>query len=205
MTARDRAALTDAAAETSGEAAEHHPVIAAIGQRVRELRGERGLTLQALSEAAGISQSMLSLVERGKASASIGTLFSIATALGVRASDLFDDDAAREHSGLVIRAAEQPLYEIEAGVTWRVVRRDRVRGLEIVVNEYAPGTGSTRSPIQHQGYEYGVVLDGALTIDINDTRHVLRRGDTIAYSSAKPHRLWNYGRTRTRALWIIAS
>jgi transcriptional regulator with XRE-family HTH domain len=184
--------------------AEHQRVIAAIGMRVRKIRTERGLTLEQLSQLAGVSQSMLSMVERGKAGASIGTLFSIATALGVVASDLFTEEGARDNP-LVIRAAEQPVYEIEEGVTWRVVRRDRTRGVEIVINEYAPSTGSTQSPIQHEGYEYGVVLEGALTIDIDEARHVLRRGDTIAYSSSKRHKLWNYGRSRARALWIITT
>jgi transcriptional regulator with XRE-family HTH domain len=191
-------------AEIAPAEAEHHRVIAAIGMRVRKLRTERGLTLEQLSQLAGVSQSMLSMVERGKAGASIGTLFSIATALGVVASDLFTEDGARDNP-LVIRAAEQRVYQIEEGVTWRVVRRDRARGVEIVINEYAPATGSTQSPIQHEGYEYGVVLEGALTIDIDEARHVLRRGDTIAYSSSKRHKLWNYGRSRARALWIITT
>ncbi|HEY0439474.1 MAG TPA: cupin domain-containing protein [Xanthobacteraceae bacterium] len=184
-------------------ASEHSMAIAAIGTRVRSLRQEKGLTLQQLSAAAGVSQSMLSLVERGKASASIGTLFSVATALGVPASDLLAEDPAPRQNGVVMRVSEQPLYEIEPGVTWRVVRHDRARGVEIVINEYEPETGSTQAPIHHQGYEYGVVLDGTLTVEIDGVRHVMRRGDSIAYSSSKNHKLWNYGRTRARALWMI--
>jgi len=197
------------AAESSKKRAELRPdtcgfAIAAIGVRVRELRAERGLTLKTLSSAAGVSQSMLSLVERGKASASIGTLFSVASALGVKASDLFSEGPARQ-TGTVIRAADQPVYEIEQGVTWRVVRQDRARGVEIVINEYAPSTGSTRAPIHHEGYEYGVVLEGALTVELGGAQHIMRRGDTIGYNSAQNHKLWNYGRRRARALWIIVT
>lgn|SRR5262249_54930190 len=178
-------------------------VIASIGARVREHRMQKGLTLQQLSTAAGVSQSMLSLVERGKTSPSIGTLMAIAEALGLRMSDLLAAEEPR--SGTVIRASEQPVYQTDQGVIWRVVRQDRSRGLEIAINEYDPGTGSTRAPHHHRGYEYGLVLEGRLSVELEGTTHVLNRGDTIAYSSAAEHRIWNYGRSRARALWIIVS
>lgn len=187
-----------------GSAPSHHQVIiAAIGARVRGMRTARKQTLQELSQSAGVSESMLSLIERGKASASIGTLFSIATALGVKASDLLDGSV--HPSSTVIAADEQPNYEIEPGVLWRVVRQDRARGIEIVINEYEPGTSTTRSPIRHNDYEYGIVLSGTLTVEVDGVSHVLKKGDTIAYNSQQGHRMWNDGRSRVCALWIITS
>jgi transcriptional regulator with XRE-family HTH domain len=178
--------------------------IEAVGARVRDYRVQRGMTLQQLSEATGVSQSMLSMVERGKTGASIGTLMAIADALGARMSDLLvTDEPARMRE--VVRFAEQPVYETDQGVTWRVVRQDRQRGIEIVINEYGPGTGSTRVPHHHTGYEYGLVLSGELTVELEGTTHLLRRGDTIAYSSATAHKIWNYGRAPARGLWIIVS
>src|SRR5918994_2299004 len=61
--------------------------LAAIGNRIRDLRGQKTLTLQALSELTGLSPSMLSLVERGQTTPSIGTLVVISSALGVHMSD----------------------------------------------------------------------------------------------------------------------
>jgi transcriptional regulator with XRE-family HTH domain len=178
--------------------------MASIGARVRDSRAQKGMTLQQLSEVTGISQSMLSLVERGKTSASIGTLITIADALRLRMSDLIvAEQPAR--TGIVIRTSDQPVYETDQGVTWRVVRQDRQRGVEIAVNEYRPGTGSTRAPHQHTGHEYGVVLEGELTVELEGTTHILRQGDTIAYSSSTAHKIWNYGRSSARALWIIFS
>lgn len=178
--------------------------MASIGSRVRDARAQKGMTLQQLSDATGISQSMLSLVERGKTSASIGTLITVSDALGLRISDLLVADEPVP-SGLVIRSSEQPIYETDQGVTWRVVRQDRQRGVEIAINEYGPGTGSTRSPHHHKGYEYGLVLEGELTVELDRTTHLLRRGDTIAYSSSTAHKIWNYGRSPARGLWIIVT
>jgi transcriptional regulator with XRE-family HTH domain len=178
--------------------------IEAIGARVRNYRMQKGMTLQQLSEASGVSQSMLSMVERGKTSASIGTLMAIADALGGRMSDLLVTEEPAP-SREVIRLAEQPIYKTDQGVTWRVVRQDRQRGVEIAINEYRAGTGSTRSPHHHTGYEYGLILEGKLTVELEGTTHLLRRGDTIAYNSSAAHKIWNFGRSSARALWIIVS
>jgi transcriptional regulator with XRE-family HTH domain len=178
--------------------------IEAVGARVRDYRVQRSMTLQQLGEATGVSQSMLSMVERGKTSASIGTLMAIADALGVRMSDLLTTEEPAPMRE-VVRFAEQPVYETDQGVTWRVVRQDRQRGIEIAINEYGPGTGSTRSLHHHTGYEYGLVLVGELTVELEGTTHLLRRGDTIAYNSSTAHKIWNYGRASARGLWIIVS
>jgi len=119
--------------------------VQAIGNRVRELRTDRSLTLQAMADMTGLSPSLLSLVERGKTSPSIGTLVSVAHALGVHMSDLVPgESAAREEP--VIRASDQREFATNAGVTRRVLRDDRVRGVEIAINQYAPeGRSADRS------------------------------------------------------------
>jgi transcriptional regulator with XRE-family HTH domain len=175
--------------------------LAAIGSRIRDLRGQKALTLQALSELTGLSPSMLSLVERGQTSPSIGTLVVISSALGVHMSDLLavEGRAARD---LVSRASEQPIYETARGVLRRILREDRLRGVEVAVNEYAPDTGSAEQPVHHAGYEYGVVLEGELTVEVDGVAYVLRPGDLISYDSSRAHRIWNHGGERVRALWV---
>ena len=142
--------------------------VAFVGNRIRELRSERNLTLQALAKRTGLSSSMLSLVERGKTSPSIGTLVAIASSLSVHMADLFDDNGAQEKEP-VVRFEDQPVYVTGEGVQRRVARTDDAHGLELVMNEYEPGTASSGDVVHHEGYEYGVVLEGALTIEVNGT------------------------------------
>jgi transcriptional regulator with XRE-family HTH domain len=165
--------------------------LVAIGNRIRERRSQKALTLQALSELTGLSPSMLSLVERGQTSPSIGTLVVISSALGVHMSDLLavDDRAARDP---VSRVPEQPIYETARGVLRRILREDRIRGVEVAINEYAPDTGSAEQPVHHAGYEYGVVLEGELTVEVDGLAYVLRSGDLISYDSSRAHRIWNH-------------
>lgn len=172
-----------------------------IGARIRQFRTQKNLTLQGLGRITGLSPSMLSLVERGKTSPSIGTLIVICSALEVHMSDLVtqEDRVVRDP---VFRFGEQPVFQTSAGVLRRVLRADHVRGVEIAINEYAANTGNATSPVHHAGFEYGVVLEGKLTVEVDGARHVLHAGDLIAYESSRDHRIWNYGSARARALWV---
>ncbi len=176
-------------------------VLAAIGHNIRSLRGEKGLTLQALADLTGLSTSMLSLLERGKTGPSIGTLVVVASALGAQMSDLLDrsDDA---DGSPVARLEDQRVYETGTGVRRRILKQDRARGIEVALNEYEPGTSNAAAPLGHEGYEYGVLLEGSLEVVVNGRTHRLRPGDLISYPSPQPHRFTNVGDGQARTLWI---
>lgn len=190
-------------------AEEHHSdtvvdadvTVALVGNRIRELRANRNLTLQALADRTGLSSSMLSLVERGKTSPSIGTLVAIASALDVHMTDLFDDVGAKETQP-VVRLEDQQLYATREGVQRRVVRMDDTHGIELVVNEYEPSTGSGGEPVHHQGHEFGLVLEGNLTVEVNGSEYELRPGDSISYDSRLPHKILNKGKKHVKAVWV---
>ena len=144
---------------------------------------------------------MLSLVERGKTSPSIGTLVAIASALGVHMTDLLDDHAPRR-SEPVSRRSDQSSYKTAEGVERRVLKTDELREAELVFNEYAPGTGSSGGPVHHSGYEYGIVFEGKLTVEVAGSRYEVGAGDCISYDSNLPHKIFNEGKRHVRALWI---
>lgn len=60
----------------------------ALGRAIRELRQKQGATLETVAADAGITLNMLSLIERGEGNPTWATLRGIATALGVKASDI---------------------------------------------------------------------------------------------------------------------
>jgi DNA-binding NtrC family response regulator len=64
---------------------------AAIGRQIRNLRNSRGLTLKQMARRTNLSVSLLSQIERAESSASVSSLFKVATALGVPLTDLFGD------------------------------------------------------------------------------------------------------------------
>lgn len=188
--------------QVSGEIAETTAnTLTAMGLRIRELRQTRGLTLQDLADVSGLSTSMLSLVERGRASPSIGSLIVIASALGVAMSDLLVNGPDGEEK-IVVRGSEARVVETAHHIVRRLMREDRARGVSVAVDEYAPHTGSAEHPIAHEGFEYGFVLQGELTVEVDGTKHILQQGDLIAYSSRRKHKIWNRGRSKVRTLWF---
>src|SRR3954453_1715089 len=66
-----------------------------LGERVRAIRQLRRKTLKEVAGAAGISESFLSQLERGRTNATIATLQRLPTALGIDLSDLFAAPAPR--------------------------------------------------------------------------------------------------------------
>lgn len=175
--------------------------LAAIGERIRELRQARNMTLQSLADITRLSVSMISLVERGKASPSIGSLISVASALGITMSELMASEPSSEDE-LVVRVGQQRGVETAQHVIRKLIREDRSRGVSIAINEYQPDTGSADIAVSHSGFEYGYVLEGTLTVEIEGTAHVLKPGDLISYHSRRAHRIWNFGRRKVRALWF---
>jgi len=66
-------------------------LLKSIGENIRRLRHERGLTLKQLGRRASLSVSLISQIERAESSASISSLYRVATALDSKISDLFGD------------------------------------------------------------------------------------------------------------------
>ena len=154
--------------------------IALIGNRIRDLRKMRSMPLRALAESTGISMSMLSLVERGKTSPSIGTLIAICSALEVHMSDLLAPHAVKVDP--VSRVAEQAVFRTTEGVQRRILWDDRLNGVEIAINEYAPATGSAPAPLRHaaqarrvQGPKYSRLVRSRSAVTVQASRRHSRR------------------------------
>jgi transcriptional regulator with XRE-family HTH domain len=172
-----------------------------VGASVRMARRRRRMTLQDLADQTGVSVSMLSMLERGVASPSIGTLVSVSSALGLHMAQLFQDPSAQALSP-VRRRADQVVIQAAEGVSRRLVHTDVEHDLEMVINEYEPGTSSSKTPVHHDGMEFGLIISGTLTVSLDDVDYVLEPGDGIAYSSSTPHVLTNNGLVKARAVWI---
>lgn len=187
---------TDKSASAAAE-----ETIRRAGQRIRDRRKRIGMTLNELSTRTGLSVSMLSMLERGQAGASIGTLVAVSSALGVQMRDLFEA-APAEPDSPVVRFEEQTIVETAEGVHRRLAHEPEDDGLEVAINEYAPGTSSNDRQTHHEGLEYGVVVEGTITVELEERVYTLHQGDSIHYDSSTPHKISNLGKTPARAFWV---
>lgn len=172
------------------------------GAKIRARRKKIGMTLNELGERTGVSVSMLSMLERGVAGASIGTLVAVSSALRVQMYDLFEQPAVDENLSPVVRRAEQTEVQTGTGVLRRVAHHSATHGLEMAINEYEPHTASGERAVHHEGREFGIVIAGTLTVELSGTTYTLEVGDAISYPSSMPHRISNPGDTGARAAWV---
>lgn len=191
--------ITDSAKAAVQE--ETEKTFALIGQQIRNMRQRRRMTIQQLADASGMSASMLSLVERGLTSPSLLSLTSIGRNLGITLAEMMtgklnDSDEA------VTRVESMPLLKTPDGILRRVLRQDRTRGVTITYNEYGAGIGNSPVGITHTGFEYGLVLEGELTIEIDGIQTVLHSGDVVSLKSTRLHKIWNYSASKVTTVWF---
>ncbi len=86
-----------------------------VGERLRELREARNISMRTLASRSGLSANALSMIERGKASPSVSTLYKLADALGVSITAFFASETDRKQV-VFIKSDERPHVSFSRGV-----------------------------------------------------------------------------------------
>jgi transcriptional regulator with XRE-family HTH domain len=174
-----------------------------VGDRLREIRLLRHATLRTIAERAGVSESFLSQVERGRASASVASLRRIAEALNISVADLFDSSGPPQPR--VLRRVERPSLSFGVLGTKRLLTPRPLRQLEVFVGELDVGGSTGTEPYAHgDSEELLIVLAGTVQLELGGELYELESGDSIDYRSSTPHRVTNLGAESAEVIWIIS-
>lgn len=175
-----------------------------VGERLRAIRTLRRVTLRTVADRAGLSESFLSQVERGRANASVASLTRIAAALGVSVADLFEPNGAQARPRVLRRESRPTLTFGELGRKFMLTPRP-LEHLQVIVGELGPGGSTGEEPYTHgDSEELLVVLAGVVSLQLGAEMFELRAGDSIDYRSSVPHRLSNVGGEAAEVMWIIS-
>jgi len=184
-----------------------------VGERLRERRRARGLSLRALAERLGVSPSLISQIERGRARPSVSTLFALVTELDASLDELlFSDErpsslaaSSESRPSPVQAAATRHHIRLASGVVWERLTTTSQPGVEFLFVVYDVGGASSPGDTyqSHSGYEWGYVISGVLEVIIGFDRYVLQPGDAVSLDSSVPHRLANHGDTPVHAIWFV--
>jgi transcriptional regulator with XRE-family HTH domain len=171
-----------------------------VGARVRSLRRERGLTIEQLAAATGLTKGFISQLERDRTAPSLSSIARICDALGVPLSRIFEPEPA---PALVRRSERTPLEGSGTSENHLLSSRDESR-FQAIESLLAPGAtaGEELSSLPGE-MEFVYVLEGALQLRVGDETHVLHEGDAFTYPLAKPHTWRNASATEAaRILWV---
>ena len=194
------------------------PGYSEMGDHLRDARRRRHLSLRDLAGRLGLSPSLISQVETGRARPSVSTRYAIASELDVSLDELLFNDAGRAG-----RSGESPLTVVPAATapvpgstTGPVQRADDRKVIRLASTESIPGidflyvtyeVGGASSPEhefqRHGGHEWGFVISGRLGVTIGFEEHELGPGDSISIDSTVPHRLYNRGTVPVHGIWFV--
>ncbi|MBJ6727080.1 helix-turn-helix transcriptional regulator [Geomonas sp. Red875] len=180
-----------------------------LGEKVRSLRQEQRLTLQALAEITGLSKPLLSQIENDQVIPPIATLLKIAKGLKVGIHYFFEEPGDRQK--FVLTRGEPPLG------SQRRPGKDAVQGY--IYKPLAPGMNQKKvEPFlvefenrawddslfySHEGAEFLYILDGELEFHYASEVMNLLPGDSVYYDSSEPHGYVSVGDMQARAVAVL--
>lgn len=177
-----------------------------VGAEIRRLRKIRKLTLEAMSQATGLSVGYLSQVERDKSSPTVKAMFDISQALGVTINWFFHEGGRdeRDEDLFVVRAGRRRSIRYDTGIVDELLNTQAVKSFEFLMSTFPPGSNFQESPYSHEGEECGVVIQGQLQLQIDGIDYILNKGDSFSFPSSLKHRYSNLGDEQTRVIWCTS-
>ena len=173
-----------------------------FGARLRELRLQRGWTLQDLAGQSGLSKTFLSRLESGDRQASIAAVLTLSRVFDVSLSFLFESQLATDPC-VIVRGADavektsNGLYYVPLSNAGRFFNLQPMR-LRV------PLSRRGKEHYHHDGEEWIYVLSGALTLSLAGKTYDVESGDAVHFDSRLPHRLIARG-TRDADVLLVAS
>ena len=165
-----------------------------LGVRVKELRRERGFTLDELAGLSGVSRAMISKLERGEKNPTLVIAARLAEGLGVSLSRLAGIEDRREVI-VVPRERRMILRDPETGFERQSLSPTFAgRGVEFVRNVVPEGSTSGDFPPHRRGVEEHIVVEkGSLRATLGGEPYLLREGDALYFEADVTHRFDNAG------------
>jgi transcriptional regulator with XRE-family HTH domain len=163
------------------------PAAPRVGEVIRRLRTQRGLSVRGLAEQAGISASFLGAVERGESDIALGRLAQVAGSLDHDVASLLGY-SLRQSTPRKIEAVTSKRTR-GRGVTFAAFRVPGTH-LELLVATFEPGT-QFDDVVTHAGLDVMYITKGELVLVVESEDYVLCEGECVVWPSSHPHTMRN--------------
>lgn len=172
-----------------------------VGQRIRELRKSKGLSLRALAELSGLSPNAISLIERGENSPTVSSLRQLANALEVPIAAFFQDPSEERVAFVKLDQRSRSFAEgvaMESLATGLIEQR-----LEPFLVTIDPGAGMNSETYSHTGEEFIHCLEGLIEYRVEDRLYQMEPGDSLLFKASQIHNFRNSSPSPAVALIVI--
>jgi transcriptional regulator with XRE-family HTH domain len=174
-----------------------------VGGRLRELREGIGVSMRALARMSGLSANALSMIERGRTSPSVSTLYKLASAIGVPITAFFREEPTQREV-VFVKAAERTRVPFMRGL-WEGLGGELFTGrVEPFMLTLESGASSGPFGIVHSGHEFVFCIRGELEYEIENEHFVLEPGDCLLFAADLRHRWRNRCKKVTNVLFLLS-
>jgi transcriptional regulator with XRE-family HTH domain len=176
-----------------------------MGDRIRRRRENRGLRVSELADMVGVSSSLISQIERGKAFPSILTLKKIADTLHTTVGDLLGESASLTENPHMKESEKKFVKRNSHGANvYLLSHHDPQKQMDPFLIEFDTKGNSTQimTP-KNPRQEFCYVLDGEFEVHLGDKKYVLKRYDSFYFFSNKVHQFTNINKGKSQLLWIV--
>ncbi len=174
-----------------------------VGNRLRQLRESRKVSMRSLATMSGLSANALSMIERGKTSPSVSTLYRIADALAVPVTDFFGPEEVRKKV-VFLKAEERTRLPFMRGL-WEGLGGEMFTGRAMpFLLTLENGASSGPNPMLHSGHEFVYCLRGQLEYQVEGQVYNMESGDSLLFAAQLKHRWRNPGGIVTNVLIFIS-
>jgi len=175
-----------------------------FGGKIRAVRKRRSLTLKEVAEKAGVSESLVSQIERDRVSPAIDTLLALADALEIDFDYLFAG-LKRERPIEIVRKDERPSYRVKRGIRYdQLAQLEENGGIEAYIITIEAGAKTGNAEYGHPGWELGIVESGTMNLTAGDQVFTCKQGDSVSFRADTPHIISNPGKKPLRVFWVMS-
>ena len=174
-----------------------------VASSLRELREARGISMRTLATKSGLSANALSMIERGKTSPSVSTLYKLADALGVSITAFFGAETEKKQV-VFLKQDERSRMSFTRGLFEALGGEKFVGRVEPFMLTLESGASSGPHSIVHSGHEFIFCLRGQLDYTVEKEVFHLGAGDSLLFASKLQHKWKNPSKMVTNALIVIS-
>lgn len=167
-----------------------------IGNKLKNIRNKRSLSLDEVAKLTGVSKAMLGQIERGQSNPTVSTLWKIATGLKVSFSLFIDEN--QDDLKVIYQNDISPIIEDNNKMKlYPIFPFDTNKGFEIFTIELEPGCNHISTPHNDGVEEYIIVTEGKIEMSINNKNFILQKGNSIRFTANTPHAYKNINEDRS--------
>ncbi|MEP2782615.1 MAG: cupin domain-containing protein [Pseudoruegeria sp.] len=170
-----------------------------VARRLRLIRTSKAMSQRQLAKLSGVGSGTISQIESGSTQPSVALLKKILDGVDVNLGFFFSFEMKDNERAFFTKDELRDLGSM--GISYLLVAGERSnRKLQMLIEEYDPGTDSGRAPLSHEGEECGVIIEGTLEVTVDGQTRILGPGDSYYFTSVLPHQFRNVGPGKCRVI-----